>query len=54
MTFAAWQFLFLFFYHSGSCWRLSQKDSTFSVLSDFFLKVSQMNAFIFLYPTFLP
>lgn len=31
------------FYHSGNCQKLSQKDSAFSILSSFFLKVSQMN-----------
>lgn len=41
------------FYYSGSCQRLSQKDSTFSILSSFFLNVSQMNGFILLYPVTL-
>lgn len=43
VTLTAWQW---FLNRSGSCQKLFQKDSTFSILSSFFLKVSRVNVLI--------
>lgn len=46
MTFTAWHCFVFFFIILKAVKKLSQKDSTFSILSSFLLKASWMKVFI--------